>query len=66
LCQHSPNQEVSMSTSLLYHAFGIRGTPRIVALCASVSLKRDVWVCLKQAAVEPAQPDTLASSRGRA
>jgi hypothetical protein len=25
LCQNSPNREVSMSTSLLYHAFGIRG-----------------------------------------
>ena len=26
LCQNSPNGEVSMSTSLLYHAFGIRGS----------------------------------------
>lgn len=25
LCQKTPNREVSMSTSLLYHAFGIRG-----------------------------------------
>jgi transposase len=25
LCQSTPNREVSMSTSLLYHAFGIRG-----------------------------------------
>ena len=42
LCQKAPNRDVSMPTSLLYHAFGVRGNHYVTEVSVRDNHSREV------------------------